>query len=188
MIPQIQIRQQYGKIGIDSDLGEYRIRQPQAEMRIESKPAQLHITSHKPEMTIDQTRAFEAYNGGKMVPFYQRIYSQINQLWLNQMAQIVEEGNRMAAIHLPGNAFSEIATNRAMEEDPHLDYLGPASFDNVDISFHVQPLDVQVDYGSLQIDVETHKPEIEYYKGKMEIYMRQLPSLEIIPPVIDITV
>lgn len=186
MFPQIQIRQVYGQIGIDADLGEYRIRQPKADMSIQTQPTKLHISSRSPELEIDQSKAFEAYNGGKLGSFRDRVSAQIDQLWLEQIARIVEKGNRMAAIHMPGNAFAEQAREIFMNNETYIDYLGPASYDNVDISFQVYPLDVQVEHGSVELNVEIHRPEIEYYRGKLEIYMRQLPSLEITPPTINI--
>lgn len=94
--PILQIRQTPALMGIDADPGSYSISQPKAEISVTTTPCELTVQSTRPELTIDQARAWEAYNGGKMLDMNKRIYSGIQQLYLQGIARKVEQGNRMA--------------------------------------------------------------------------------------------
>lgn len=94
--PILQIRQTPALLGIDADPGTYSITQPKAEFSVTTTPGELTVQSTRPELTIDQSRAWEAYNGGKMLDMNKRIYSGIQQLYLQGIAKKVEQGNRMA--------------------------------------------------------------------------------------------
>lgn len=94
--PILQIRQTPALIGIDADPGTFSITQPKAEVNITTIPGELSIQSSRPELTIDQSRARAAYNGGSVLDMNKRIYSGIQQLYLQGLARKVEQGNRMA--------------------------------------------------------------------------------------------
>ncbi|MFD2881223.1 DUF6470 family protein [Paenibacillus rhizoplanae] len=70
--------------------------QPKAEVTITTTPGELKVQSTRPELTIDQTRARAAYNGGSVLDMNKRIYSGIQQLYLQAIARRVEQGTRMA--------------------------------------------------------------------------------------------
>jgi hypothetical protein len=63
------------------------------------------------------------------------------------------------------------------EGGPELEIFGPASCDNVDISFIPEKPDIQVELGKRDVRVETHKPEIEYQRNDVRIYMEQYPQV-----------
>lgn len=85
--PILQIRQSPAVIGIDADLGTYSITQPKAEVDITTTPGKLTVQSFRPELTIDQSRAWAAYNGGNMLDMNKRIYSGIQHLYLQGIAK-----------------------------------------------------------------------------------------------------
>lgn len=186
-IPMLQIRQQNGLIGIDGGLGQYSIRQPKADLQIKSNPATIRIDQHQPELTIDQSRAEAAINGGPQLEMTRRLYSSVKQIYLEGIAKRVEQGNRMAEFFKPGNTIAEVyGKEQAL---PNLgEYRGEASIDNVDIHFNVRKTDIEIERGSVDIDVKVNKPEIEYQRGKLDVYMMQYPSIQFIPPEVDQTV
>lgn len=94
--PILQIRQTPAVIGIDADLGAFSITQPKAEVNISTTAGKWDIQTFKPELSIDQSRAWAAYNGGNMLEMNKRIYSGIQQLYLQGIARKVEQGNQMA--------------------------------------------------------------------------------------------
>ncbi|MDT2192574.1 DUF6470 family protein [Paenibacillus larvae] len=51
---------------MNTEPGQYEIRQHQADMQIKTTPAHVEIRSPKPEMYIDQSKAWEALNGGNL--------------------------------------------------------------------------------------------------------------------------
>ncbi|TXK80950.1 DUF6470 family protein [Paenibacillus sp. N3.4] len=184
-IPQIQIRQQPALIGIDADPGTQDIRQPQAAYEMQTERPTLEMHQTQGELQIDQSRAWDALGVGPILESMSRIYSQSKEIALQGIARIVENGNRMAAIHLPGNPIAEIAKQLTFEH-PEFNYYGEAAYDNVDITYTAHRVEINVTDGKVNVNVQVNPPEISYNRGKLDIYVRQYANLEIIPPQIDL--
>lgn len=184
-IPHIQIRQQYAKLGMDSEPGQQDIRQPPATLEMSTTPLRMEITYRNPDIEIDQSRAWAALGLGGILEAMTRIHARAREVGLDGIARIVENGNRMAAIHLHTNAIADIAEEQAFEFY-EFDYVGPASVDNVDIHITTHKPEIEFTGGTLEIDAHPHKPIINYDRGKLDIYMLQYPKVEIIPPSIDL--
>jgi len=183
--PILQIRQTSALIGIDSERGTFSITQPKAEVDITTTPGELLVQSTKPELTIDQSRAWAAYNGGNMLDMNKRIYSGIQQLYLQGIARKVEQGNRMAQFFKPGNTIAEVyGTDTEPNSFPEI--CGPASYDNVDIHFETRAPQINFRPDEVNIQVESYRPEIEYTRGKLNIYMQQYASIKFIPPEVNL--
>ncbi|WP_211296364.1 DUF6470 family protein [Paenibacillus donghaensis] len=181
----VQIRQTPAVMGIDADPGTFSISQPKAEVQVTTTPGELTVQSTRPELTVDQSRAFAAYHGGNMLDMNKRIYSGIQQLYLQGLARKVEQGNRIAEFFKPGNTIAEVyGTDTEPNSFPEM--RGPASMDNVDI--HVETKAPQINFQAAEVDIEIirHDPEIEFTRGKLEIYMQQYGSLQFTPPEIDV--
>lgn len=187
MQPIVQIRQTYALIGINSNAGSFSMAQPKAEMTIDSQPGQFTINQSNPEMYIDQSRALAAYTGGSYDEMSQRIYSGVEQLWLQGIAKRMEQGERMANFHKPGNTIAEVY-GEDWRPVSYPEIRGEASYDNVDI--HVEPVPVKLEYqqAEVNINIEARKPEINYTPASVEIYLRQAPSVSFIPPELDIQI
>ncbi len=185
MQPILQIRQTPALIGIDADLGTFSITQPKAEVNITTTPGELTLQSTRPELTIDQTRARAAYNGGSVLDMNKRIYSGIQQLYLQAIARRVEQGTRMAEFFKPGNTIAEVY---GMDTEPNSfpEPCGPASYDNVDIHFETRAPQINYQAAHVDIQVERHDPTIEYTRGKLNIYMQQYASVQYIPPELNV--
>lgn len=186
-IPQIQIRQQFGRLGVEAEAAKITIRQPKADVDIHSEPAQVVTYYREGDLRIDQSRAWDALGIGNHLELMKRMYSSAKQVALEGIARIARNGDRMAEIDRPGNKIAEIA-GEEWRLAPRLDVLGPASSDNVDIEYTPQKPDIRIRLGDVKIDVETHQPEVDYYPGSLHIYMAQYPKLEIIAPQIDLRI
>lgn len=183
--PILQIRQTPALIGIDADPGAYSITQRKAEVNITTTPGEWDIQQFQPELTVDQSRAWAAYNGGNMFDMNKRIYSGIQQLYLQGIANKVEQGNRIAEFWKPGNTIAEVyGTDTEPNSFPEM--RGPASFDNVDIHFENRAPQIGFRPAEVNIQVERHSPEIQYNRGKLNIYMQQYASLQFIPPEVNV--
>lgn len=180
----LQIRQTPAVIGIDADPGQYSISQPKAEVSITTTPGKLNVESTRPELTIDQKRARAAYNGGTVLDMNKRIYSGIQQLYLQAIARRVEQGTRMAEFFKPGNTIADIYGTDT-EPNSFPDPCGPASFDNVDIRYESRAPQINFRAAQVDIQVNQHDPEIEYFRGKLDIYTQQYASVQFIPPEIN---
>lgn len=183
--PMLQIRQTPAVIGIDTEKGKFSITQPKAEVNITTTPGQWEIQQFRPELTIDQSQAWAAYHGGNLFEMNQRIYSGIQQLYLQGIANKVEQGNRMAEFFRPGNTIAEVY-GADTEPNSFPETRGPASFDNVDIHFETRDPLIKFRAAQVDIKVERHHPEIEYSPSKLNIYMQQYASVQIIPPEVDL--
>lgn len=182
--PILQIRQTRAQIGIDADLGQYSIRQPKADVTMNTTPSELEIHQYKPELHVDQSKAFSAFTGGNFIDMNSRIYSGFQQLYLQGIARRVEEGNRAAAIHIASNTIANIY-GEDWQPVPFPETRTPASSDNVDIQIDTRPPDIEFRKAHTDIQVQVNRPEIEYTRGKLDIYMKQYASVQYIPPEID---
>lgn len=183
--PILQIRQTPALIGIDADLGKFSITQHKAEVNITTTQGELSVHSSRPELTIDQSRARAAYNGGSVLDMNKRIYSGIQQLYLQAIARRVEQGTRMAEFFKPGNSIAEVYGTDT-EPNSFPEPCGTASYDNVDI--HIETRAPEINYRPAQVDIQVNRydPEIEYIRGKLDIYMQQYASLQFSPPELNI--
>lgn len=183
-LPIVQIRTTPSILNMDTTPGQYSIRQPKAEMQLNTRPANLTVQSHPITLQVDQSKAFSAYNGGNMIDMNARIYSGIQQQFLQNMAERVQQGNQLAAIHKPGNTIADII---GVDWQPQAfpETRTPASFDNVDIRIETRPPDISYEPAVSEMNVIVNKPEIEYQRGKLDIYVKQYASVQYTPPAID---
>ena len=84
MRPVLQIHQTPGLIGLDIQPGQFSIRQPKADLQIETTQGRWEIHQYQPELSIDQSRAWVAYHGGNSLEMNTRIYSGIQQIFLQE--------------------------------------------------------------------------------------------------------
>lgn len=183
-LPIVQIRTTPSILNIDADPGQYSIRQPKAEVQLNTKPAKLTVESHPIELHVDQSKAFSAYTGGNMIDMNARIYSGIQQNFLQNIASRVQQGNQLAAIHKPGNTIANIIGSD-WQPQPFPETRTPASFDNVDTRVITRAPDISYEPAVSELNVIVNKPEIEYQRGKLDIYVKQYASVQYTPPAID---
>lgn len=186
-IPMIQITQQYAKIGFDADLGAYDIKQPRPTVEITTTPAKVDIRSPRGDLNIDQSKAWDALGVGSNLDLMNLIYSQSKSIALQGIVRIVEDGNRMGAIHLDRNPIGDIAWDRAFGDLEPIEFPSP-SYDSVDIQYTPRKPEINVELGNVVITSHPNQPQINYIKGKMNVYMEQYNSIEIIPPKLDLQI
>lgn len=104
----VQISHTPPLIGMNTKPGSLTMSQPNADMQITTTPGQWDIRSPGPDVIIDQSKARAAYTGGTYREMSQRIYSGVEQLWLQGIAKRMEQGERMANFHKPGNSIAEV--------------------------------------------------------------------------------
>ncbi|MBP1157804.1 MULTISPECIES: DUF6470 family protein [unclassified Paenibacillus] len=188
-IPQIQIRQQNARLGIDADPGQLVIKQPKATIEMQAIHPKLHIDAEQGKLYIDNRRVQDALGNGPHLEVMNRIYSKCKEIVLQGIAKKVEDGNRMAMIHTGEDAIVALALQSTQDLDFfEYMYVGDASFDNIDIRFEPGKFDIQVEEGRVDIHVQSNRPEVQYYPGKLDIYVSQYAQVEIIPPQMNIKI
>lgn len=145
----------------------------------------MDIRQPRPELEINQHEAWRAYNGGTALEMNRQIYTELPALFLEGLAKRVEQGNRMAQFHMPGNSIAEIY-GQDWKPDPFVEFRAPASYDNV--SVHVEPRrpEINIEPVKPEITSRQHNPEIEYIPGNLNVYVKQYDSIRFIPPIIEL--
>ncbi|AFH59222.1 DUF6470 family protein [Paenibacillus caseinilyticus] len=184
--PQIGIHQQYARIGIDADLGQFQISQSPASLEISTTPAKHDYHTEGGKLTIDNSAWRDALGNGPHLEVMNRIYSKSQSIALQGIAKIVEDGNRMAAIHTKENAIAALAADSTKDIDfREYMYMGDAAYDNIDLNYEPARVIRDIQPAQVHINVTRNAPEIQYNRGKLDIYMQQHASVEFTPPQID---
>lgn len=183
-IPQIQIRQQYAQIYIDADIGKQELQQPKATVEMEQIKPEQHFSATRGQLEINQDRTWDALALGGNLKTMSKIYSMASDMALRGLARVVENGNRMADIHLGGNPIAEMAGDWQRTYSEY-DFRGEASYDNIDINYTPGELSIETTPGRINMNVEVNRPIHHYERGKLDIYLNQYPKVEILPPQFD---
>lgn len=187
MVPFISVQSQRGKIGIHSERGQFEIRRPQPVLNVSSRKPEIIAHNRPGQLNIDNALTWNALDGGNIEAFWHRIYSQYKQVAQQNLAQIVEQGNRMGDLRNKGNPIASMALDELIEGAPDLQVYGEASVDNTQFDYIPNDVNIQVIPGEHNIDAQIGRPQIEFHRGSVNIYMEQYPKVTITPPVIDIS-
>jgi hypothetical protein len=179
LFPRLEIRQTFAAIGIQTEPGFFQIRQHRPMVNPKTEPSRLEIHRDPARLEIDADKAWDALAQGPHLATMLRIYAQGREAILEQIAEIVQKGDRMAAIHIPQDPVGEMATEWHRPIRIADAVAGPANYDNVDIRFIPDQLSFSYQPAQVTFDPLTAKPEIQYHPGKVNIYLRQKNHLEI---------
>lgn len=182
MVPMISIHSQRGIIGIESEPGRFEIKTRKPDVRVDTTPTQITANNRPGELRIDHTLTSNALDGGKPEAYWLRIYSQYKAIAQQNIEKIVMEGNRMGDLRVKGNPIADMAWDAFMEGPPDLQVYGPASPMNLKFEYIPNDVNIQVDVGKTEIDVQVHRPDIHYERGYVRTFMQQWPSVTITPP------
>ncbi|TFE29028.1 DUF6470 family protein [Cohnella luojiensis] len=188
MVPFLSIQSQRGLISVESEPARVDIRRPRPDVHVESTLPVITANNGPGELIIDQSRSLNALTGGKPDAFWKRIYSQYKDIALQNRIRIVEEGNRLGDLRISGNLIPDLALDEFVEGAPDLQVYGEASPDNVDIDYVPRDLNMQVQPGKQNMNVQVHRPEVTYHRGSVKVEMMHYPKVTITPPQINIRV
>ncbi len=177
-LPSLQIHQQYAKIGMDSAPARLDIHQPKADMAFHTTPARLNIRQPHGELHVDNSKTWDALGKGGALHVRKRVYAGFRNDFLQGLAQTMEDGDRMADITNPNNAFAEIARDRFFRSWP-MDAVGYASSGNIAMEYVAHPPEMEYVPGRTDTRIWARPPEMEYHPGQVNIYMQQYASVTI---------
>lgn len=175
-IAQLHIYQQYGQISIKQDHGQIAIRQPQAKTQMRTEPLTVNIDKVERGLSIDQSKAWAAYGLMNPTELTNKISSQVQGIAYQAIAKYAQDGDRLAAIHKPGDAIVELAKQVSTDLYP-IDYTGPARYDNVDVSYVPDELSTTFRGGDVHYHAQPQKPIIDHIPAYVEVGMKQYPSI-----------
>jgi len=171
-IPRIQIQQGYSKIGLEITKGQWSIEQPKAELNMRQQAGNLEINYTPGKLDIDQSKAWAALGVGTSMEMIDRIAQNAMESSMQNIAEIAHAGDRMMQITNKNNAFADLAYQNFMKDRP-INILGEPSFDNVDITYTPESMEMNFTRRGVTFDPELHKPIMEYTPGDVSVYLIQ---------------
>jgi hypothetical protein len=176
---RLSIHQTYAQLGIQTHSASQEIHSPAGELSIMQPSAKMEIQSPQGELHIDSSAAWAALGHGNHLEWMNMIYSQTKSIVLQAIARTAQEGSRMAQITSPDNAISEIAKERFINNHNTIQYTGQPAYDNVKVSYESHKPVIRIEPQQAQIEYTPHKPEIQYNPGAVDIYIKQMNSIDI---------
>jgi hypothetical protein len=186
-MPSLQIRTTPALLGMETQRGLLGIRQPKATLEMEITRPDLQIRQQRGDLYIDQSRAWDALGKAGSLTTMSRIYGQSRGIAMEGIARIVDNGNHLANIKSKNNAIADLGLQNTITTG-QLDFAGPASYDNVDISYQAHTPDFEARNAIVDINAHASNVEFNYRRNSLNIFVKQHASVEIIPPNLDILV
>jgi hypothetical protein len=187
-LPQIQIQSTPARIGIQSERGQYEIKQGKVNLNQQTVPTEIDIKTERPELIIDQTATWDALTGGKSQAFWNRIYGSYGQYAAQYVENKVKEYDRIGDLTAGGNAIADNAMRRIGQDMMPLNVYGHASPRNVKFDAIITKPEIQVNVGKVTTSPEYIPLDIQYRRGVTKVYMEQYSSIKVTPPVIDLAI
>lgn len=178
-VPQIQLSQNFAKIGMEIVKPKQMIQQPPAELEIKQEAAELEISQRGSKLVIDQTQAWNEMNLKDPFTLTRDWARDAYQQVMQGIARRVEEGDYLATIENKGNPIAEMARQSGSPGPARFNIAFIPSFGSVSINFIPGEVNMNWKQGGVFIEAETHKPIHEYSPGKIEIYLKQKESLTV---------
>jgi hypothetical protein len=178
-LPQIRLQSTFAQIGLRRSEPVQEIQQVPAELTIEQTPAKMTIERTPARLLIDQEQAWNQLNlkGPAQLSADHAEFSR--QQALEAIAEIVAEGNQMAAIETKSNAIDAIVTNKVLA--PPADFNIAFIPSHGSVKFNYQPTELQINWqkGGAEFEAKPAQVNHQYTPGKTEVYLRQMNQLEI---------
>lgn len=176
---RLSIRQTYAAIGIESRTAQQSIQSPPGELQIKQPVANMDFSSTRGQLQIDSSKAWHALGKGPHLEWNQAIYSRMKSVFMENLAEEVEAGHRMADITNSRSAFADLARAGIFKSNP-VDYqVETPNYDNVRLTYTPGDISTVIEASPIEIEYTPIKPEIIVEPGKLDIYLRQRNSISI---------
>ncbi|MCL6442180.1 MAG: DUF6470 family protein [Alicyclobacillus sp.] len=180
LIPQIQIHQTFGQIGIRYQRSLWQIHSQQADLSIQAPQAQVDIHTTPAQLDIDQTQAFADEGLRKPLDFVLYRAQLAHQTALQGIADKAYWGQRFMHTE-KGDPLGDWAM-RYRDKAPQVEMaLVPRPF-SVHIHYTPGQVTEHVEIQPVHIDATIHRPEVQFQPGAARTYVERAPSLLILTP------
>ncbi|WHZ05400.1 DUF6470 family protein [Neobacillus sp. YX16] len=178
-VPQIRLQQTYAQIGLRITQPIQELQQEPARLSIKQTPATMKVTRTPSKLDINQDQARNEINM-KMPDVFSRDNAEASrQKGLENIAEIVLEGNQLAAIETKTDALAAIAVNKSLPEPDDYNIAFIPSYGSVQIDYTPTQLHIEWEKGGADIHATPHEITHHYTPGKTEVYLRQMNQLQI---------
>ncbi|TDX58898.1 DUF6470 family protein [Orenia marismortui] len=184
-IPQLQINQSIGRIGIKRQEGSFDIETSPPQINMDygnPKPFQIlsqpQIDNSPAELKIDNTSFLEDVEFRRFNSLVKHLRGLAKKKINQGIVEIAQEGNRLAEIENKGNKISQLAKKELTEDKQEIGLKAiPSS--PPDIEVETNPVKVKVKPAKIRVETNLSFPEITATGDKFEIYLEQKGKLEI---------
>lgn len=178
-VPQIRLQQTYAQIGLRITQPVQELQQAPSELSIKQTPATMNIIRTPGKLDINQDQARNQVNM-KMPDVFSRDNAEAaRQAGLEAIAEIVQEGNQLAAIETKTDALAAIAENKSLPEQDDYNIAFIPSYGSVQIDYTPTELHIEWEKGGVEIKATPRQVTHNYTVGKTEVYLQQKNQLQI---------
>jgi len=175
-IPELQIRQQYCRINLETVKPVLQIRQRKADLKISQPAARLEINKRDTKVEIDNYPPRRDLNLRNITDFRRQILQLARERTMEAIARYAENGDRLMRIEDKSNTlYSVIVSENALEEkELTLGWLSNPRF-------NVIPGELKIEFKERKVDLQAERrpPEYHFISGRVNINIEQYNQIQI---------
>jgi hypothetical protein len=180
MIPQINISQTLGQIGLQYQPEELNISAPRDQLTIQNTHVDLSIQTTPAQLSIDQTQAFADEGLRTPLAFSQYQAQQAVQTAENGTASAADWGHRFLHIE-KGDPLKQYVSRNEDKQVTLTPALVPSPF-SVKISYQPGTVHIHADLTPVQIHADTAPVQVSLTPTQVHTYLAKAPQLQITAP------
>ncbi|MCL6636896.1 MAG: DUF6470 family protein [Alicyclobacillus sp.] len=179
-VPQIQIRQTFGQIGLSYTSARWSIRTQPADLSIDAPAAVLSIHTVPGRLDIDQTQAFADEGLRTPLAFAVHEAARARQTAAEGVAETADWGQRLLHIER-GDAWPSWMMRYRESMRQVVPALVPRPFS---VHIHGEPghVDIRADVRPVRVSVQTHPVQVAFSPGSVKTFVATPPQIRILSP------
>lgn len=172
-LPRVNINATSISIGLQTNNGKIKIRQPKANLEIKQPPANIQYHKTPSKLKIDQTKAWESMGLKHIYRTIEEYASKGKQKWLQGIARTASQGDQLMKIEKGGNPIAEQAkvNSHSAKREFNIGWIPPIG--SVDIQYIPGKLQINVTPQKPVIESTPNKPKISFQPGDVNVYVQQ---------------
>ncbi|OCL27639.1 hypothetical protein U472_03560 [Orenia metallireducens] len=182
-IPQLQINQSMGQIGIRWQRGSFDMEVSSATIEIDygnPKPfqilAQPQIDQPPAKLTIDKTEFLEDVQFRKFKSLVKHLKGLAKKKIIQGTTEIASEGDQLAKIENKGNMIAQLAKKELVEDKPNITI---KSISPPDIKVKTNTISVKFKPANIEVKNNFSFPKVKASGDQVDIYLKHKGKLEI---------
>ena len=178
-VPQLQISQTHGQIGMNHHRPQIQIQQHDPAFTIKQEHATIQINQQSGQLSIDQREAFASANSKHIYRLIEEWGAKAMNHARQMTAKYAQEGDQMMRIENGGDVIPRIAERNS-------DLLPTKEFNvvqmprpfSVKVNYQPGQLSVNATGGMADVQVQKRDPTIQHQPWQTDAYIRQKNNIQ----------
>lgn len=172
---ELQISQQFARIGLEINPGSYDLRQKKPDLQISQVPAELTIESTGPEVEIDYSPRLEAMGFGD-IEFVARSFAEAaKQQYQINLRRTIQIGKHFSSIE-NGMSIGQIISQSAKSVHKKVELV---SLPPINITYIPTTVETQTELGGIESNLNYGQVLIENFAfSSVKTYLEQEPYIK----------